>query len=360
MKKILQIIVIGIFVLSSINAIATIENKKLVEPLSEELDQFQEVMTENAAVPVGSFPVPQNPSIYIQVAQSFVPTKDIITKVDLYIGKNITATEPLEISIRKELTEEDLTVASVAPGDVPTQTYDWVEIDIDDVKINPDETYYIVALTENITDNYYAWGANNQSESYPYGCAANNQSESYPYGCAWISIDEGGNWTNESSTPDIQNSESFSYQPTTTGFEENVTWDMCFRTYGRINNPPDMPTIEGPQNGKAGETLDYVIYSTDPEDDQVFYWIVWFDDCPGVFWDGPHNSGEHINRGYTYEEQGTYTIRVKSKDIYDAESDWALLEVTIPRTRNINFHNFYRLFQLLPKAVPTIIKILGL
>jgi hypothetical protein len=347
MKKIIPLFVIGIFVISSINAIATIENKKLIEPITEELDQYQEVMTENAAIPIGSFTIPQNPSIYLQVAQSFIPTKDIITKIDLYIGKNITATQPLDVSIRKELTEEDLTVANVDPGDVPTQEYGWVEIDIPDIKINPDETYYIVALTENITDNYYAWGANNMSESYPYGCA-------------WMSIDEGGNWTNESNSQNIQNTESFSYQPKTTGFQENVTWDMCFRTYGRINDPPDMPTIEGPQNGKAGETLEYTIYSTDPNDDQVFYWIVWFDDCPGVYWDGPHNSGEHIVRGYTYEDQGTFTIRVKSKDIYDAESDWALLEVTIPRSRNSDFHIFYRLFQLLPKTVPTIIKILQL
>ena len=347
MKKILPIIVIGIFVISSISAIATIENKIPVEPITEELDQYQEVMSENAALPIGSFTIPQNPSIYIQVAQSFIPTKEIITKIDLYIGKNITATQTLDISIRKELTEDDLTVASVDPGDVPTQEYGWVAIDIPDIKINPDETYYIVALTENITDNYYAWGANNQSESYPYGCS-------------WMSLDEGDTWTNESSSQNIQNTESFSYNSATTNFQENVTWDMCFRTYGRINDPPDMPTIEGPQNGKAGETLEYTIYSTDPNDDQVFYWIVWFDDCPGVYWDGPHNSGEHIVRGYTYEDQGTYTIRVKSKDIYDAESDWALLEVTIPRSRTSNFHLLHRLFQLLPKTIPTIIKILQL
>jgi hypothetical protein len=133
---------------------------------------------------------------------------------------------------------------------------------------------------------------------------------------------------------------------------------MCFKTYGRNNNPPDMPTIEGPTNGKAGETLDYTIYSTDPEDDQVYYWISWFDDCPGVYWDGPYNSGEHVSKSYTYESQGTYTIRVISKDVFDAESDTATLQVTIPRSRSSNINILYRLFRLFSNAFPTIINIL--
>jgi hypothetical protein len=346
MKKIIPLIVIGIFVISSLNAIATIENKKQVDPISDELDQYQDVMTENAAIPIGNLAIAE-PPIYIQVAQSFIPTKEIITRLELYIGQNSTVVSPLDISIRKELTEEDLTVTNVDPSDVPTETYDWVEIDIDDIELDTGETYYIVGITENITDNYYAWGANNISESYPYGCM-------------WISIDEGKNWTNESNSESIQNTESFTYQSKTKNFEENVTWDMCFKTYGRDNNPPDMPTIEGPTSGKAGDTLNYVIYSTDPDDDHVYYWISWFDDCPGVYWDGPHNSGEPITRGFTYEEQGSYTIRVKSKDIYDDESDWAILEIEIPRSRHSNYIIIHLLTQLFPHAVSTFIKMLKL
>jgi hypothetical protein len=346
MKKIIPIFVIGIFVFSSFSAIATIENKKPVEPIADELDQYQEVMTENAAIPIGNLAI-TDPPIYIQVAQSFMPTKSIITRIELLIGKNSTAVSPLDISIRKELTEEDLTVTSLDPSLVPTETYDWVEIDIDDIIITAGETYYIVGLTENITDNYYAWGANNMSESYLNGCM-------------WISIDEGKNWTNESNSQNIQNYESFSYNAATTDFQENVTWDMCFRTYGRNNDAPDTPTIEGPSSGKAGDTLNYVISSTDLDDDQVYYWISWFDDCPDIYWDGPYNSSEPITRGYTYEEQGTYTIRVKAKDVFDAESDFAILEIEIPRTRHSNYNIFYLLSQLFPNAFSTIIKILKL
>ena len=345
MKKIIPIFVIGILVLSGISAIAIPKEKNDVNPISDELDQYQETMTTNAAAPIGNVPIPGNP-ICVQVAQSFIPSKEIITRLELYIGKNSTATQPLNVSIRAELTDEDLTVISIDPSIVPTETYDWVEIDFDDVVISPGETYYIVTLTENITDNYYAWGANNISESYPYGCA-------------WFSVDEGGNWTNESNSESIKNSESFSYVQTIPKFDEIVTWDMVFRTYGRNNNPPDTPTIEGPTQGKVGETLDYIVSTTDPDGDQVYYWVSWFVGCPGIYWDGPYNSGDSITKSYTYDTKGTFTISVQARDIYEAESDWVSLEVTIPRSRTANINIFYWLFQLFPNGIPTIIKILS-
>ena len=346
MNKIIPILVIAILVFGGVSAFAITKNKNVVYPISDELDQYQETMTENAVVPIGNVPIPDNP-ISVQVAQSFVPSKEIITRVELYIGKNSTVTRPLNVSIRKELTEQDLTFISIDPGFVPTETYDWVEIDFDDIIITTGETYYIVALTENITDNFYAWGANNISESYPYGCA-------------WFSMDEGGNWTNQSTSTNNQNTQSFSYYSTIPRFDEIVTWDMCFKTYGRNNNPPETPTIDGPIQGKVGETLSYVVSATDPEDDQIYYWISWFNGCPGIYWDGPYNSGEPITKSYTYDRQGTFIISVQARDIYEAESDWVTLEVTIPRTRDAQHNLIYWLYQLFPNIFTKIIQILNI
>lgn len=344
MRKIISVFLIGIFILSGINAFATIDSKTYVEPIADELDQYQEIMTENAFAPVGQVPIPEQP-VNVQVAQSFIPTKEIITRVELYIGKNSTATYPLNISIRKELTEEDLTVTSIDSSLVPTEDFGWVEIDLDDMIINTGETYYIVALTKNTTENWYAWGANNISESYPYGCA-------------WFSVDDGQNWTNESTSPAIEISKSYSSSRALPKFNETATWDMCFRTYGRNNNPPDTPTINGPTSGKVGETLEYILSTNDSDGDQVFYWISWFDGCPGIYWDGPYNSGETVTKSYTYDEKGTFTISVKAKDIYDAESDSVTLEVNIPRSRVSNIHLFERLFQIFPNAFQLIKQLL--
>ncbi|EMR74799.1 hypothetical protein MBGDF03_00873 [Thermoplasmatales archaeon SCGC AB-540-F20] len=115
MKKFLPILVVGILALSGLGAVAfNVNISKDVKQTSffDELDQSQTVMTENAAVPVGNVPIPDNP-ICVQVAQSFIPTKEVLTRVELFIGKNSTATYPLAVSIREELTEDDLTVIDI-------------------------------------------------------------------------------------------------------------------------------------------------------------------------------------------------------------------------------------------------------
>jgi len=99
-----------------------------------------------------------------------------------------------------------------------------------------------------------------------------------------------------------------------------------------INNPPDAPDIDGPTSGSAGTEYTYTFNSADPNGDDVYYYIKWGD---GHFeiWDGPYASGVDTNITHTYANQGTYTIEAKAKDIYDAESGWGSLTVTMPRNR---------------------------
>ena len=103
------------------------------------------------------------------------------------------------------------------------------------------------------------------------------------------------------------------------------------------SNPPETPTITGETEGPAGEEQTFTVSTTDPDGDDVYYWIEWFEDCPGVEWQGPYSSGEDVAFNHTYDEQGEYTIRVKSKDIYDEESDWGTLVFTAPKTKIFNF-----------------------
>ena len=74
--------------------------------------------------------------------------------------------------------------------------------------------YYLVCYTQNITDNFYGWTANNHSDSYPDGCA-------------WLSIDDGQTWSNDSVDLELNNNQHPSPKA-----DENETWDMVFRTYG--------------------------------------------------------------------------------------------------------------------------------
>jgi hypothetical protein len=120
------------------------------------------------------------------------------------------------------------------------------------------------------------------------------------------------------------------------------------------NQPPNPPTIDGPKNGKIGETLTYKISAIDPDGDDVYFWIEWFQGCPGVYWQGPYKSGEVIEYTNTWGTDGTFEITVKAKDTNDAESDTATLTVTIPRTKTILNLPFYDLFSRFTNLLPIV------
>ena len=69
-------------------------------------------------------------------------------------------------------------------------------------------------------------------------------------------------------------------------------------------------------------------------------------------WDGPYESNILISRDHKWSEKGDFTIRAKAKDIYGAESDWAISTVTIPR--NIISLNtiIQRLLERFPNLFP--------
>lgn len=180
----------------------------------DELDQHQEVAGEDIFLPVGRLFIPEIVDLNYQTAQSFIPQKAILTRIELSIAKNITTSYPFILGIRDELTNPDLVTAPVAAAQITTGNFTWVEFDIDDLWVTVGKTYYIVCYTENITDNFYGWTANNVSESYPNGCA-------------WLSIDDGDTWSNDS--VDLGMNENPHPHPKG---EENETWDMVFRTYG--------------------------------------------------------------------------------------------------------------------------------
>ena len=85
-----------------------------------------------------------------------------------------------------------------------------------------------------------------------------------------------------------------------------------------------------------GTEYEYIFTSVDPDGDDVYYWILWFDGCPGIYWERPYNSGQTVGHAYTYENQGNYSITAKAKDEFGAESDWATLEESMPKNKMIN------------------------
>lgn len=117
------------------------------------------------------------------------------------------------------------------------------------------------------------------------------------------------------------------------------------------NAPPNIPTINGETNGKAGTEYKYTFTSTDPDLDNVFYYVKWGDGSPDVEWDGPHISGTPISINHTYTSKGAYTIEAKVKDTRGEESKLGILKVNIQKNKqnsmNCQQTHSLMLFQIL-------------
>jgi hypothetical protein len=106
-----------------------------------------------------------------------------------------------------------------------------------------------------------------------------------------------------------------------------------------INRPPNTPTINGPTSGIIGIEYKYHINATDIDGNDIQYFIDWGDNHTG--WTNYYSSNEIITVQHTWEEKGTYHIKLKAKDIFDAESDWEILEVTMPKNMQLIKTIFY-------------------
>ncbi len=103
---------------------------------------------------------------------------------------------------------------------------------------------------------------------------------------------------------------------------------QCYSLSMDRNDPPFPPDITGPTEGEPGVEYIYTFLTWDPEDDIVWYKLDWGDGNI-TDWIGPYESGEEIIRSHSWEEIGTYTIRAKAKDIFNAESYWSIYVVKV-------------------------------
>ena len=113
-----------------------------------------------------------------------------------------------------------------------------------------------------------------------------------------------------------------------------------------MNNAPSKPERpNGPNTGKLRTDYTFTSSSIDPENDQVYYCWSWGDD--NTEWIGPFSSGEEISASHSWNEEGNYVVKVKSKDIYGSESEWSdSLVVNMPKNKII-----FRSPQLLYKLI---------
>jgi PKD domain-containing protein len=268
-KKILGILVVMLLIATAVLPIVS-SSKIANVSMVEVKDQYQETNDDCFWL-----------SSAVSIWQEFVPTYNKLVRVEIMAMQGYGDSPPLAMEIHQPLghllSYKEVPVALIpnSPG--------WVSFDISDINVNPGNKYYIMV--------YYT-GAGE------YACCG-------AYGNKYIQGDS----------------------------DRGGGWDWCFRTFAEAeNSAPSTPSINGPNSGKAGENHEYKFQSTDPEGDNVFYCIDWGDGT-GEVCIGPFASGIQATASHTWSSQGDYTIRAKAKDIHDAESDWATLEVTMPKNK---------------------------
>jgi hypothetical protein len=124
------------------------------------------------------------------------------------------------------------------------------------------------------------------------------------------------------------------------------------------NNIPSVPNINGQINGKIETPYEYTFASTDPDGDNISYFIKWGDGST-TSWTSFLTSGTPYFENHTWSEQNSYIIEAKAKDIYGGESTWATLEVSMPKSKAIDrplfLHKFFQRFPFMNKILNQII-----
>lgn len=158
--------------------------------------------------------------------------------------------------------------------------------------------------------------------------------------------------------PENMNETAYSYSNM---YTNNIPAFNITEMQAGVNNPPSKPTIDGPASGKILTKYDYKITSTDDVNDSLYYLVDWGDGSE-ISFIGPYPPGDEVTASHTWLKKGTYTVRAKAMDQYYSESDWATLQVTMPKARMVNqpFPLINWLFERFPHMFPILRHLIGL
>jgi hypothetical protein len=109
------------------------------------------------------------------------------------------------------------------------------------------------------------------------------------------------------------------------GEDNDYGWGMidAYEAVMNTNLPPDDPQKpSGETEGITTFEYSYSSSTTDPEGEQIFYMFSWGDNTTSE-WLGPFDSGSTVNAAHAWDEEGTYNVKVKAKDVNDSVSGWS-------------------------------------
>jgi len=114
-------------------------------------------------------------------------------------------------------------------------------------------------------------------------------------------------------------------------FATDTLWDDFLKICYGIddNSPPSIPSIKGPVRGKFGEEKEYILTASDVDNDDICFIVDWGDGTSD--WTKLVSVDDETITSHIWEERGSYIIKARCIDQFGQESDWASLEVSMPR-----------------------------
>jgi len=109
-----------------------------------------------------------------------------------------------------------------------------------------------------------------------------------------------------------------------------------------VSHPPSNPSIDGPTEVKTGKEQSFTFISTDTDGDDIYYLIDW-GDGNSTDWLGPYDEGIIFEESHIWTTEDSYILRAKAKDSNDLESEWATLQISVPKQANQDKNLLYEL-----------------
>jgi hypothetical protein len=110
---------------------------------------------------------------------------------------------------------------------------------------------------------------------------------------------------------------------------ENTTYDFMLTS---VNCPPTRPIVWGPTRVPPG-TYEYTFKATDPNGDDIKYFIDWGDGNKEVTDFYP--SGQEIELSHTFLKISYYLVSATAVDIHEMQSEVGMIPVRISQSRQL-------------------------
>ena len=131
-----------------------------------------------------------------------------------------------------------------------------------------------------------------------------------------------------------------------------------YKNSGPQGDPPEAPSIDGPQNGNVGDSLTYTFNAVDPDGDDLRFIIDWDDgDTDTTVYVG---SGTDKTVSHSWSSAKTYLIEAYAEDDNGMKGPTTTFSVTIPRSKVVHTNPFIQFLQNYPNMFTILKYILGL